>query len=152
MKVYRICKSKYAHDHSGKGAALYGGRWNSKNLAMVYTSSSIALAALEVIAHLGDIHIPVPYSLVIYDIDDASIVDVSMISIGDAYASLNSMSSCQKTGNDFIIEGKFVAMKVPSAIIPMEYNYVINSKHPDFDDKAVIDVVPFEWDKRVIRK
>ena len=52
MIVYRITKSPYRKDLSGMGAKLYGGRWNSKGIPLIYCSESRALAYAEVAIHL----------------------------------------------------------------------------------------------------
>lgn len=52
MIVFRLSSSRYAEDLSGKGAELYGGRWNSIGTPVVYTASSRALAMAEAAVHL----------------------------------------------------------------------------------------------------
>ncbi|MGA9671505.1 MAG: RES family NAD+ phosphorylase, partial [Terracidiphilus sp.] len=53
MLVWRLCRERYAGEaFSGHGARLYGGRWNSAGTPMVYASSSLALAAIELFVHL----------------------------------------------------------------------------------------------------
>src|SRR5690349_20226228 len=64
MIVYRLSKGQYHADLSGKGAELYGGRWNSKGVALLYTSQSRALAFAEVAVHLPVRIVPKDYYLV----------------------------------------------------------------------------------------
>ncbi len=76
MIVYRLSKSKYSADLSGKGAEKAGGRWNSKGVAMVYTSASRALCTAEVSVHVPLGIVPVDYELVSIEIPDDSVTEV----------------------------------------------------------------------------
>ena len=51
MILHRFAHRKYAHDISGTGSKLKGGRWNSVGLAVVYSSERISLSLLEVLAN-----------------------------------------------------------------------------------------------------
>jgi RES domain-containing protein len=64
MKVYRLCNRQFSNDLSGKGAELFGGRWNSKGTAILYTSESRALCLTEVLVHATSNSIPDDYHLV----------------------------------------------------------------------------------------
>ena len=53
MVVFRIARKEYIQDLSGRGAELFGGRWNEKGIPALYTSSSLSLAALEILKKFG---------------------------------------------------------------------------------------------------
>src|SRR5208337_2490686 len=53
MRFWRICRRRYADEAAtGEGARLYGGRWNSRGVRVVYASTSLALAAVETFVNL----------------------------------------------------------------------------------------------------
>ena len=79
MIVYRLSKKIYAHDLSGKGAELVGGRWNSKRNAMLYTGQSIALCVTEIAVHTPLGIIPKDYQLVHIEIPEDSIFELKTI-------------------------------------------------------------------------
>ena len=151
MKVYRISKEKYSTDHSGKGAALFGGRWNSLYKPVLYTSGSISLAALEIIAHLSDVVISESYSLITYDLSAMTIGILSAEILPPEWNLVQNITICQEIGDAFLSKNEYPVLKVPSAIIPIEYNYLINPLHRSFIDIKVENIQPFEWDKRIIK-
>ena len=52
--AFRLYKSVHAATAmTGDGAKKFGGRWNHEGLAVVYCSSSLALAQLETLVHLN---------------------------------------------------------------------------------------------------
>jgi RES domain-containing protein len=75
MEVYRIATTRYSHDLTGIGARLYGGRWNQKGTAMLYTSKSRALAALEFLVHLPLSLAPSGLKIVTLQIPDETAID-----------------------------------------------------------------------------
>lgn len=79
MKVFRLCKAKYNGDLSGKGAELFGGRWNNKGVALLYTSDSVSLCTLEVVVHSEQGDVPRNYVLHTFEIpDDLPILEVAI--------------------------------------------------------------------------
>lgn len=153
MIVYRICSTTYANDLNGTGAALYGGRWNPSGLPLLYTAGTISLSYLEYLAH--NIHIlnPRNISLVKIKIDDSSKVqEIDSIKLPTGWrtnAYVPAMT--QKLGKDFITQRRSYILKVPSAIVPDEYNYLLNPLHPDHKSTYVIEQIDsFEIDKRFL--
>lgn len=153
MIVYRICSTTYANDLNGTGAAMYGGRWNPPGVPLFYTAGSISLSYLEYLAH--NIHIlnPKSISLVKINIEDNPMVkkiDIAMLPTDwrtNAYMPVLT----QKLGKDFITERRAYILKVPSAIVPDEHNYLLNPLHPDHTRTRVVDQIDtFEIDKRFL--
>ena len=64
MIVYRLAKSKFAKDLSGRGAEIAGGRWNSKGVRMVYASASRALCTTEIAVHTPLGNVPTDYQII----------------------------------------------------------------------------------------
>jgi len=152
MIVYRLSKSKYSADLSGKGAEKAGGRWNSKGVAMVYTSASRALCTAEVAVHVPLGIVPADYELVTIDIPDDSVTEAHIRDLPVDWQSFPHSNSTQKFGDRFVHEGKFLVLKVPSVVVQGEYNFLINPKHEEAAKVRVVNKEPFLFDKRLFIK
>jgi RES domain-containing protein len=153
MTVYRLCKKYYSNDLSGRGAELSGGRWNGKGVAALYTSSSRALCTIEIIVHIPAGIIPKDYYLITIEFLDNA--PVKSIDIKDLPANWNSNPisvSTQRIGNTFFSEQKALVLKVPSAIIKDEWNYIINPMHESFREVKILNIEPFALDVRLFKK
>jgi len=142
MFVYRISKKSYINDLSGIGAGLHGGRWNPKGVNMVYSSSSIALASLEYLFHnyhllstdklcLAKIEVGSPSPLLEYK--SKELPENWNLQLGTQYAS-------QQIGKDFILSGICYVMKVPSAIVPGEFNLLLNPYHSQHSRTKILEM------------
>lgn len=152
MIVFRICKNKHSRDLSGKGAEIAGGRWNSKGIAMLYTSPGIALCTAEVAVHLPLGILPDDFDLVTLEIPDSEILEMTVNDLPDDWNLFPHRPSTQQIGNQFIREGKYLAMKVPSAAVSGEYNFLINPQHPYAQQLRVRKVQPYFFDKRLFQR
>lgn len=153
MIVYRLSKGNYHLDLTGKGAELYGGRWNSRGVAMLYTSQSRALAFAEIAMHIPIGIIPKDYSLVSIKLPDSvSIKKFPENGLPTDWRSNPHSSSTQQIGDDFIFESKFLLMQVPSAVVPGDFNFLINPKHTGISKVQIINVEPFEFDSRFVSR
>jgi RES domain-containing protein len=153
MIVYRLSKGKYHKDLSGRGAELYGGRWNSKGVAMLYTSQSRALAFAEVAVHVPVGIIPKDYFLVsIHLPDDVRIHKLPVADLPPDWRSNPHANSTQKIGDQFIADAKFPVLQVPSAVVPGDFNFLINPHHPHAGGIKVQSVEPFEFDSRFVAR
>lgn len=153
MIVFRLSRNKFKNDLSGKGAELAGGRWNSKGIPMLYTSESIALCTVEIAVHMPLGIIPLDYFLVKIELPDfAELPEVKVEDLPEAWKSFPHANLTQEIGDNFILEEKHSVLKVPSATVQGTYNYLINPRHPMFKKVRIVDVVPFEFDKRLFVK
>lgn len=153
MIVYRLSRGKYHLDLSGKGAELYGGRWNSKGVAMLYTSQSRALAFAEVAIHIPVSIVPKDYFLIsIITSDTASILKLAEKDMPADWRSNPHSNSTQKIGDQFIAESKYLIFQVPSAIVPGDFNFLINPNHSLIKEVTIKDVEPFEFDSRYVAR
>ena len=149
MIVYRLSSGRYKTDVSGKGAEISGGRWNSKGVAMLYTAQSRALAFAEVAMHLPYGIMPKDYHIISIEIPDtASIFELSIKDMPKDWRSNPHSDSTQKIGDQFISEAKYLVLRVPSAVVPGDYNYLINPTHPQIVGVSVRNTEPFEFDSR----
>jgi len=153
MIVYRLSRGPYRNDLSGRGAEMAGGRWNSKGTAMLYTSESIALCTVEVAVHMPLGIVPKDYYLIRIEFpDSASIKELSEAELPEDWKSFPHANSTQEIGDAFAQEATHLVLKVPSATVQGNYNYLLNPRHPDFHLVKVVDSVLFEFDKRLFLK
>jgi len=153
MIVFRLSKSKYASDLSGKGAEKIGGRWNSKGIALVYTSESRALCTTEIAVHTPLGNLPLDYQIVTIDIPDE--IQIKEVAIADLLLEWNSIPYSpvtQKIGDSFVAEGKFLVLKVPSVVVAGDYNYLLNPAHPEFHKVKIKSIESFNFDERLFVK
>jgi RES domain-containing protein len=155
MIVYRIEREKYLKTTlSGIGASMTKGyRWNSFNTKLVYTAESRALATLEVSVHL-DLSEDLPsdrYYVEIEIPDDITILEVNIKDLLDDWDSKPPTITTQTIGDDFVLENESAVLKVPSSIVPQEYNYLINPNHPDLTKIRVISETLMTFDSRFKR-
>lgn len=128
---------------------LYGGRWNSKGVRMLYASASLSLAALETVVNLSGSKLDQSLYCIELDFPD----DLRITELSELPTSWNSYphdSTTVQLGNDFIKKNE-LCLKVPSAIIPSEYNYLLNPAHEDFLKVKFLDARPLMLDQRLIK-
>ncbi len=153
MIVFRLSKRRYRNDLSGRGAELSGGRWNSKGVSMVYTSESRALCAAEIAVHAPLGIIPKDYYIISIGIaDNFSVKITDTEKLPDKWSSFPYLDFTKEMGDEFIRKEEFPVMKVPSAVIQGDYNYLINPLHPDSKRIKVLDSEPFKFDVRLFLK
>lgn len=150
MLVYRISKCDFIHDLSGLGASLFGGRWNSKGIPMLYTAGSTSLSMLEAIVHVKGTVLN-NYCQAIIKIPDNSILDYNINSLPSNW-NVHPAPICLKTiGDAFIVQHKAIALKLPSAIVPNEYNFLLNPLHQNFQEHVkIVDAKAVTFDPRLL--
>lgn len=149
MIVYRISKRDYINDLSGIGAMLFGGRWNMKGVKALYTSGSVSLAVLEVIANLSADKIDL--GLYVAEIEIPERFPIQTIDpLPENWNQFPYTYQTVKLGTAFL-KSEQLCLKVPSAIVDTEYNYILNPSHPDFLDIRIKDIRPLILDKRLFK-
>ncbi|HZD52730.1 MAG TPA: RES family NAD+ phosphorylase, partial [Woeseiaceae bacterium] len=123
----------------------YGGRWNPPGSPVVYASESRALAALEVFVHLTLEARTMRFQL--YEITLPKRARLRH----HGPQQRRSLAASQATGRAWLDDAKSLALVVPSIIVPQEYNYVLNVRHPQFDRLAISRPEPFSFDERLWR-
>ncbi len=151
MIVYRLATETYKNDLSGNGAKLFGGRWNSVGLPVLYTTENISLAVLEILVRTDTYTIPLTYHLIKIDIPD-SIQPLSITSAKLKKEWKDDLGYTQWMGDEFIKSNEILLLKVPSAVVDEENNFIINSRHSDFNKVKSIAVKKFLFDKRLFLK
>ena len=152
MRIWRICRKRYAGAaYAGEGARLYGGRWNSKGVKMVYTSTSLALAALETFVNLEPKLRPDDLVSIEAELADrlrTERLDPKSLP-SDWYQRRD--ESLRHFGDDWIRKANSTALYVPSAAIAGEWNVLLNPAHPDFGQLRFHEPKDFEFDLRMFR-
>lgn len=152
MQVWRISKARYADAaFTGEGARLFSGRWNPVGVRMVYTSSSLALAALELFVHLDPT--VAPDDLVSVAATIPSTLKMEHLAPKDIPANWREIDNIrlQEIGARWASEKRSAALRVPSAVIEDEWNVLLNPKHPEFARIQVAAPKPFHFDRRMFR-
>ena len=148
MIVYRITNSLFKDDISGAGAKLRGARWNMPGNSMLYTAEHISLSVLELLVHIGLQDIQNFYHLLTISIPDG--IDVSEINIGRLKTNwLEDEDYTAFIGTEFLKTNTNLVLKVPSAIIEEEHNFLINPYHADFKKIRIKRSKEFIFDQRL---
>lgn len=147
MLVYRVSKTQYAEDLKGAGAKLFGGRWNQVETACIYTSESRALAVLEYSVNVNIDFIPRALSICTFEIDDSKIKSFKINQLPGDWKDVPAPYSTKAFGSEKFEKG-IAVLKVPSTVIPEEYNYLINPAIGNEHFK-LISVKDFIYDVRV---
>lgn len=149
--AYRIVrKRRAAAAIDGEGASKYGGRWNSKGIRMVYASETRALAALEVLVHI-DRDIPVAWVVLRCGIPDKLIEVLPPSALPDGWRDEPPSAASRRVGDRWAREGRSAVLRVPSTVVPMEHNYLLNPAHRDMRRIVVGRPEPFAFDPRLVR-
>ena len=152
MQIWRICRAPFAGEaFSGEGARRFGGRWNSRGVPMVYASSSLALAAIELFVHLepnqqpGDL---VSVAATLPAGEPAERLEPEQLPAGwwtDDFEPLRAI------GDKWIQKKSSLALAVPSAALRAEWNVLVNPLHPAIAKIKVEEPQPFNFDARMFR-
>jgi RES domain-containing protein len=133
LQAYRIVKRDLAKSaFDGEGARAYGGRWNGPGVPMVYTSSTVALAMLEMLVHLQSRELL--FSYVVYPItfDEKFVTAVDLKSLPRDWRASPVPPAVQQVGDDWVASDSSAVLRVPSVIVPDEVNYLLNPNHAQF--------------------
>ncbi len=143
LTAYRCIWERASEELRSTGIS---GRWNLKGDQVVYASESRALASLEVLVHAENSFLLSKYKF----LEIAFPVNlVKHINVTDTNV-LRDVIECQNYGHEWYHNKSSAVLKVPSVIIPYEYNYVINTEHPDMKKVRVTKVELFhKFDPRI---
>lgn len=153
MLVYRIAFKDYSESLFAPGIL---GRWNGEGRKVIYTAESIPLAFLENMIRRKGVGFNQDFKTMIIEIPDTlAITEVNAASLPAGWRNFTDYMHCQAIGNKWYDKGDTPVLKVPSAMLPDNFNYVINATHPDFKKIALLkttDLVPDERIEELLRK
>lgn len=147
MDLFRITTRK-AFD--GEGARLAGGRWTSPGRRAVYTASSTSLAILETLAHVDTRSMP---DLVVFRIgvpDDLERTEVLVENLPKGWRTVPGPQELTGFGDEWLDLGDTALLVVPSALVPIEQNVVINPEHNDFKEIDISPAIDMPLDSRLL--
>ena len=148
--VWRLCAAKYgASAFSGEGARLYGGRWSPAGIPVVYAAESRALAVVEVLANVDDAEtlFDVAWVFVRAEVPDELVEKPSRFPA--SWRQFPHPAETQAVGTEWARSERSVALRLPSAVVPGEFNYLLNPTHPDFKRVKIGRSEPFTFDPRL---
>lgn len=150
MELYRIASEEYSKQLTSSGVP---NRWNKRGEYVLYTGSSRSLSTLELIVHRNFIKPEITYKVMIISIPDNDnlIKTIKIDELSKNWRQFEAYSKLQKIGSDWFNSKETLILKVPSAVIPFEHNYIINIEHLDFKENVqLIRNENYFWDDRLL--
>ena len=151
MRIWRLARAVY-DPLDGEGARLHGGRWNQEGTPLVYTSDHLSLCALEQLVHINPEN--VPGDLTAFEIEVPEELLVQRIEVEDLPEGWDRVADhpeCRRIGELWTRRESSPVLEVPSAVLPMEMNYLINPRHPETGAIEVARTKEFRFDRRLLR-
>ncbi len=150
--AWRLTPSAFARALDGEGASLAGGRWNSRGVSMLYTSSHLSLCMLEVLVNIPPrmrddlaafeaVRLRIP--------GDAGTTEIGIGKFEEMLSAADPHAACRAVGNSWIAEGQNLVLAAPSVIVPEEQNLMLNPAHPRMRDVTIVSTRRFRFDTRL---
>lgn len=150
MMFYRLSLLQYARSLDGMGASLAGGRWNHRGVPMVYASEYRSLAVLELLVHLSPSQFHAEYAFVGFEFAArARAEELRASELPHDWRDTSARAQIADIGTRWVQSGRSVALRVPSVIVPHEWNVLLNPAHPDFAGMKLSKTETFSFDKRL---
>lgn len=147
--AWRLTKSKYlATAWDGEGAKAAGGRWNSAGVPVVYTSGTLSLALVEVLVHLTAEILPA-YSAVPVEFEESLVAIVAPERLPRHWKDSPPPPATQAIGAEWVASGTSAVLRVPSVVVPGEFNFLLNPAHRDFRRITIGAPMAFPFDPRL---
>ncbi len=134
----------------GEGAYRFGGRWNSRGTRIVYTAGSLSLAAFEMLVHLNSEEILLSYSFAVAEFDESMVLPIEKFqTLPKNWSVSPAPIEIQRIGDEWANSKASVVLRVPTSVLPVEFNYLINIEHPEFSEIKLGEPQNFTFDKRL---
>lgn len=146
MEVFRITSEKWAGILQSSGRAA---RWNSNGIFVTYTGASRALSSLEMLVHLGGEEIKNQFKVTVIEIPDDILIEKANQFYNEDWIEFENFYQSQEIGDEWVKSLRTAVLRVPSAIIKKEYNYLLNPQHPDFQKIKINEIENFHFDLRL---
>jgi RES domain-containing protein len=151
VTVWRVTTERFADSaFSGEGARLYGGRWNPKGLAVVYTAQTQSLALLEMLVQ--DSPLRARYIMIPARIPESLIERIDAASLPRDWRELDARAELQQMGAAWVHQQASAVLAVPSSVVPAETNYLLNPNHPHFAQIEIGTRDEWQTDPRLLRR
>jgi RES domain-containing protein len=150
ITAWRIVQERHLSTaFSGEGAARFPGRWNERGVPMVYTASSLSLAALEILVHIGGEATLQNYVCIPVSFDAALCRQVPASDLPELWSADPAPDSTRALGAQWVKDSSSAILIVPSAVVPIESVYLINPRHMDFPRITIGGESCFRFDARL---
>lgn len=149
--MWRLSKASYAQTAlSGRGSALRAGRWHARGRPVVYAASSAALALLETLVHVDRADLlRAEYVAIPLRVPGDTVERVDRAALPNDWRAWPHPASTQTLGTAWFDGARSAALVVPSAVVPHEWNVLLNPLHPRFHEVEVGVPEPFPVDVRL---
>jgi Uncharacterized conserved protein len=152
MIAWRVSKAKRAGDLSGTGAAIEGGRWNNVDVPAVYMGLSPAICCLETFVHTTHHpRFPLKITRFVLPDDEALYFEPHRNTLPQGWDSLPSDRPSMGYGTQWLQSKRHLGLIVPSVVLPLEKNIVLNPVHPAIVEVRVDIQYDFMYDKRMFK-
>jgi RES domain-containing protein len=150
LEGWRIVKSaRKTTAFDGEGAKRHGGRWNSPGTAVVYLAGSRSLALLELLVHLQSSRTVSSYVAIRASFAEKLVEEFDPRSLPRGWRRHPAPEALQRLGDLWVAEARSAVLRVPSAIVPEESNYLVNPSHAGFARISFASPEPFQIDARL---
>lgn len=150
LTAWRLYKPAHAATaFSGDGARIYGGRWNSKGTAVVYVSERLTLASLELLVHLNSAQVLETYEFRPVSFEDSLVENLDPNVLPPGWRADPAPPQLRMIGDQWVRQGRSVVLRVPTALVPGEFNYLINPTHPHAGRLQLGEAEEFRFDPRL---
>ncbi len=151
ISAWRVVKkSREGEAFSGEGARLYGGRWNHRGTAVVYVSDSLPLAALELFVHIGSAYKGMSFATFRVEVPSRVTIDSrAETELPKNWRREPPPDACKDIGTEWVKRSHAGVLRVPSAVVPAQHNYLLNVRHRDFKKLKIAQQTDFAFDPRM---
>lgn len=146
-RLERLARTTATEAFSGEGGLHYALRWNSMGTRLAYASTSVALACLETLVHMQMLARSEERWLFTIDIPDRYVEELRQLP--KDWNAEPAVAASREVGDHWIASGRSVALLVPSVVVPVEENALINPRHPRFRIDWVKGPRRFRYDPRL---
>jgi len=150
MFAWRITKTRRAEDLSGQGAAIEGGRWNDVDVPAVYMGLTPAICSLETFVHTsGQPTLPLKITRFVLPDDRSLYFQPYPSALPEGWNAIPADRVSRVYGTQWLKDGRYFGLIVPSAILALESVVVLNPAHPAIGQIRLSEQFDFQYDKRM---
>ena len=150
VQLWRLYRAVHGPGLDGIGGTIAGGRWHTQGQKAVYFGATPAIVVLERLAHTDPDLLPDDLRLGCFEFRKT----VNPVEISEQAKLTPNWTedepASRKLGTGWLREKSSCVLKVPSALLPEESNYLFNPQHPDAEHLYRLSERPFAFDSRLI--
>ena len=147
-----VVESEAAAAFSGEGAWRYGGRWNSRNVRVIYASEHQSTAALEVFVHNKPFDPDEKYKAFRLEWPNDITEVFPAKKLPANWRTHPPTIETKQIGDCWVRERRSAVLALPSAISPADTNFLLNPEHPNFKRVRIASPIDFDFDPRLLNR